>query len=92
MKILKYLFILLISSSLFASTNIIERNGLKYFADVILVKLNSDYTKLTKTTFTNKLQTTFEKFGVSKITKQFNLTIQKSGFYIASKQIITNLN
>jgi hypothetical protein len=72
MNKLKYLLLVFISSSLFASTNIIEENGLKYFSDVVIIKLKSKNTGLSKSTITKTLSKQFSSFGVSEITKHFN--------------------
>ncbi len=41
MNKIKYLLLILISSTLFANTNIIEKNGLKYFSDIVVVKFKA---------------------------------------------------
>jgi len=68
----KYLLLVFIASSLFANVNIIEKNGLKYFADVVVVKFKSQHSLLNKQISNNALSKQFSRFGVSEIVKHFN--------------------
>jgi serine protease len=68
----KYLLLLIFSTTLFASNNIIEKNGLKYFSDVIVVKFKSEQTVLNKSVMSETLSKQISSFGVSQITNHFN--------------------
>ena len=68
----KYLLLVFIASSLFANVNIIEKNGLKYFADVVVVKFKSQHSLLNKQISNTALSKQFSRFGVSGIVKHFN--------------------
>lgn len=72
MNKIKYLLLLLISTTLFANTNVIEKNGLKYFSDVIVVKFKSQQSILNKVAQSKSLTNQFANFGVSEIVKHFN--------------------
>jgi len=67
-----YLLLIFISSALLANVNIIEKNGLKYFSDVVVVKFKSQQSVLNKTVTHNTLSKQFSRFGVSEIVKHFN--------------------
>jgi len=72
MKKVKYLLILFISSTLFANTNIIEKNGLKYFANEVVVKFKESQSILNKAGISNYLAKQMERFGITEITMHFN--------------------
>jgi len=72
MNKIKYLLLLLIASTLLANTNIVEKNGLKYFSDVIVVKFKTPHSVLNKTAQSKTLSNQFSKFGISEIIKHFN--------------------
>ncbi len=72
MNKIKYLLIVLISSTLFANNNIIEKNGLKYFSDVIVVKFKTVQSVLNKTVQSKTLTDQFSRFGVSEVIKHFS--------------------
>jgi len=72
MKKIKYLLILFVSSTIFANINIIEKNGLKYFSDVVVVKFKSEKSVLNKASLSKTLSKQMERFGISEITKHFN--------------------
>lgn len=67
----KYLLLLVFSTTLFANNNIIEKNGLKYFSDVIVVKFKSEQTVLNKSIMSETLSKQISGFGVSQITNHF---------------------
>ncbi len=71
MKNIKYILLLLISSTLFANTNIIEKNRLKYFSDIVVVKFKTEQSALNKAVTSGTLSKQFSNFGVSKIVKHF---------------------
>ncbi|MBU1116915.1 MAG: S8 family peptidase [Bacteroidetes bacterium] len=72
MNKIKYLLIILLSSTLLANTNIIEKNGLKYFADVVIVKFKAEQSVLNKGSLSKTLSKQYKSFGVSEIVKYFN--------------------
>ena len=72
MKNIKYLLFFFIASSILASTNIIERNGLKYFSDVLIVKINYPQSVSSINTMSKSLSKQFTKFGVSEMVNHFS--------------------
>jgi serine protease len=64
--------LLLITSTLIANNNIIEKNGLKYFSDVVVVKFKSEQSVLNKAIQSSSLSKQFSNFGVSEIINHFN--------------------
>ena len=72
MKNYIHIFLLLITSTLLANTSIIEKNGLKYFSDLVVVKLKTPQLILGKSVNNTTLSNQFSKFGVSEITEHFN--------------------
>ena len=72
MNKIKYLALILFSSTLFANTNIIEQNGLKYFSDVVVVKFKTEQSVLGKRILSKTLSKQFASFGVSEIVKHLN--------------------
>ena len=72
MNKIKYLLVILISSTLFANTNIIEKNGLKYFSDVVVVKIKTLHSVLNESIVKTSLSKKFERFGISEITNHFS--------------------
>ncbi len=73
MKNIKYLILILISSTLLANTNVIEKNGLKYFSDIVIIKLKAPQNILSKSTQNLELAKQFSNFGISEIVKHFNV-------------------
>ncbi len=72
MNKLKYLLLIFISSTLFANTNVIEKDGLKYFSDVVIVKFKTEQSVLNKRVLSKMLSNQFANFGVAEIKKCFN--------------------
>ncbi len=83
MKKVKYLLFLFLATTLWGNSNIIEKNRLKYFSDVLIVKLLNKQIYLDrkfKTTqygisgnsLSKKVTKQFERFGVSEIQNHFS--------------------
>ncbi len=72
MNKIKYLLLMLLSSTLFASTNIIEKNGLKYFSDVVVLKFKTEQSISNKRILNKTLSKQFASFGVLEIEKYFS--------------------
>ncbi|MCF6269042.1 MAG: S8 family serine peptidase [Melioribacteraceae bacterium] len=69
---IKYILPFLISYTLFANVNVIEKNGLKYFSDVVVVKFRTEQRVLNKTVTNKIFSKQLSSFGVSEIVKHFN--------------------
>ncbi len=72
MNKIKYLLLLIVSSSLFANVNIVERNGLKYYSDVVVVKFKSTESSLNKSSINKTLSKQMANFGITEIEKHFS--------------------
>lgn len=74
-KNIYFLLVILIAlNTISASSNIIEKNGVKYFADRIVVKFKDagNINSLNKSQLSLSTQKVFESFGLSKIQKRFS--------------------
>ena len=74
-KNIYFLLVILIAlNTISASSNIIEKKGVKYFADRIVVKFKDagNINSLNKSQLSLSTQKVFESFGLSKIQKRFS--------------------
>ncbi|MGD8779874.1 MAG: S8 family serine peptidase [Ignavibacteria bacterium] len=67
---------LFIGASNFAGSNYIEKDGVKYFADRIVVKFKNtvNVNSLSKAGLTESTQKVFDSFGLSSISSRFHIT------------------
>jgi subtilisin family serine protease len=69
---IKYVLLIFIASTIVANTNVIEKNGLKYFSDIVVVKFKTLHPVLNESVMKTSVTKKFESYGVSDMTNHFS--------------------
>jgi subtilisin family serine protease len=69
---IKYVLLIFIASTIVANTIVIEKNGLKYFSDIVVVKFKTLHPVLNESVMKTSVTKKFESYGVSDMTNHFS--------------------